>query len=204
MLEKTVGYVDTPLLSVPTLSQQIGDLYRFDLAELQQLSAEDKARTVLLVQDPFTSFYEAELVHDALLLMEKLGFNPVLLPFMPNGKPQHVKGFLRQFAKTAKNAAEFLNQLHLLGLPMVGLDASLVLVYRDEYAKTLADKRGNFSVQLFHEWLVTQPIPQLRTGADFALLAHCTEKTALPATEKTWQQIFQQAGHILKPIKEGS
>ena len=203
LLEKTVGYVDTPLLSVPTLSQQVGNLYRFDLAALQQLSAEDKARTVLLVQDPFTSFYEAELVADALNLLQKLGFNPVLLPFLPNGKPQHVKGFLREFAKTAASAAQFLNQLQQLGLPMLGMDASLVLVYRDEYHKTLGDKRGDFNVQLLHEWLVQQSLPRVNNAAEFALLAHCTEKTALPATEKAWQQIFSSAGLSLKPVSVG-
>lgn len=203
LLEKTVGYVDTPLLSVPTLSQQVGDLYRFDLATLQQLSAQDKARTVLLVQDPFTSFYEAELVADALNLLQKLGFNPVLLPFLPNGKPQHVKGFLREFAKTAASAAQFLNQLQQLGMPMLGLDASLVLVYRDEYHKALGDKRGDFSVQLLHEWLVQQSLPKVNNAAEFALLAHCTEKTALPATEKAWQQIFSSAGLSLKPVSVG-
>ena len=204
LLEKTVGYVDTPLLSVPTLSQQVGDLYRFDLAALQQLSAEDKARTVLLVQDPFTSFYEAELVADALNLLQKLGFNPVLLPFLPNGKPQHVKGFLREFAKTAASAAQFLNLLQQqLGLPMLGLDASLVLVYRDEYHKALGDKRGDFSVQLLHEWLVQQSLPKVNNAAEYALLAHCTEKTALPATEKAWQQIFSSAGLSLKPVSVG-
>ena len=203
LLEKTVGYVDTPLLSVPTLSQQLGDLYRFDLAALQQLSTEDKARTVLLVQDPFTSFYEAELVADALNLLQKLGFNPVLLPFLPNGKPQHVKGFLREFAKTAASAAQLLNQLQQLGLPMLGLDASLVLVYRDEYHKALGDKRGDFNVQLLHEWLVQQSLPKVNNAAEFALLAHCTEKTALPATEKAWQQIFSSAGLSLKPVSVG-
>jgi FAD/FMN-containing dehydrogenase/Fe-S oxidoreductase len=203
LLKKAVGYVDTPLLSVPTLSQQVGDLYRFDLAALQQLSAQDKARTVLLVQDPFTSFYEAELVADALNLLQKLGFNPVLLPFLPNGKPQHVKGFLREFAKTAASAAQFLNQLQQLGLPMLGLDASLVLVYRDEYHKALGDKRGDFNVQLLHEWLVQQSLPKVNNAAEFALLAHCTEKTALPATEKAWQQIFSSAGLSLKPVSVG-
>lgn len=203
VLEKTVGYVDTPLLSVPTLNQQIGQLYRFDLAALQQLPAQDKARTVLLVQDPFTSFYEAELVADALNLLQKLGFNPVLLPFLPNGKPQHVKGFLREFAKTAATAAQFLNQLQQLGLPMLGLDASLVLVYRDEYHKALGDKRGDFNVQLLHEWLVQQSLPKVNNTAEFALLAHCTEKTALPATEKAWQQIFSSAGLSLKPVSVG-
>ncbi|HSG50494.1 MAG TPA: (Fe-S)-binding protein, partial [Rheinheimera sp.] len=201
--ERSVGYVDTPLLSTPTLSQLVGKQYAFNLASLSELGAEQKARTVLLVQDPFTSFYEAELVSDALKLIEKLGFNPVLLPFMPNGKPQHVKGFLRQFAQTASNAAQFLNQLHQLGMPMVGLDASLVLVYRDEYNKTLASKRGDFNVQLLHEWLAEQSLPKVGAVADYALLAHCTEKTALPATEKTWQQIFQQVGMQLKPISVG-
>ena len=203
LLEKTVGYVDTPLLSVPTLAQQVGQRYSFDMAQLTQLTADERKRTVLLVQDPFTSFYEAELVADALQLLEKLGFNPVLLPFLPNGKPQHVKGFLRQFAKTAANAAEFLNQLSQLDMPLLGLDASLVLVYRDEYTKALGDKRGDFNVQLLHEWLVQQPLPKAAGEGAYVLLAHCTEKTALPATEKAWQQIYAQVGLSLKPINVG-
>ncbi len=203
MLEKSVGYVDTPLLSVPTLSQQVGKRYAFDLAALQQLSAAQHEKTVMLVQDPFTSFYEAELVADALSLLTKLGFNPILLPFLPNGKPQHVKGFLRDFAHTASTAAQFLNQLQALDLPMLGLDASLVLVYRDEYNKALGSARGDFNVQLLHEWLAGQTLPNAQQSAEYALLAHCTEKTALPATEKTWQTIFSKVGLTLKPVSVG-
>ncbi|MBV2129901.1 D-2-hydroxyglutarate dehydrogenase YdiJ [Arsukibacterium indicum] len=203
LLDKTVGYVDTPLLSVPTLAQLTDNNYQFDLSRLQQLTPAEKTKTVLLVQDPFTSFYEAELVADALRLLEKLGFTPVLLPFLPNGKPQHVKGFLRQFAKTAATAAQFFNQLQQLELPMLGLDASLVLVYRDEYNKALGDRRGAFNVQLLHEWLVKQPLPKAQSKGEFALLSHCTEKTALPATESAWQHIFNQAGLNLKTVSVG-
>ncbi|SNY41420.1 FAD/FMN-containing dehydrogenase [Arsukibacterium tuosuense] len=203
VLKKTVGYVDTPLLSVPTLAQLTAKQYQFDLTVLQQLSAAEQARTVLLVQDPFTSFYDAELVADALKLLEKIGFRAVLLPFVPNGKPQHVKGFLRQFSETAATAARFLNQLQQLNMPMLGLDASLVLAYRDEYNKALGDKRGEFQVQLLHEWLIQQSIPRAGNAADFALLAHCTEKTALPATEKAWQQIFSDAGLSLQAVPVG-
>lgn len=203
LLASSVGYVDTPLLSVPTLAQQLNKRFSFNLAELEQLDAATRHKTILVVQDPFTSFYEAELVADALNLLEKLGFKPVLLPFLPNGKPQHVKGFLRQFAKTANNAAQFFNKLHTLGLPMLGLDASLVLVYRDEYNKALGNNRGDFNVQLLHEWLVKQTLPKANVSEEFALLAHCTEKTALPATEKAWQHIFANAGLVLKPISVG-
>lgn len=203
LLKKYVGYVDSPLLSVPTLAQRTSDRYQFDLNQLQQMSASDRSRVVLLVQDPFTSFYEADLVADALQLLEKLGFMPQLLPFLPNGKPQHVKGFLREFAATAATAAEFLNQLQPLGLPMLGLDASLVLVYRDEYRKALGDRRGDFEVQLFHEWLQQQQLPVLQSDAVFKLFAHCTEKTALPATEKSWQQIFSRASLKLDVVAVG-
>lgn len=49
---------------------------------------------VLVVQDPFTSYYDAQVVADFIRLVEKLGYQPVVLPFSPNGKAQHIKGFL--------------------------------------------------------------------------------------------------------------
>jgi FAD/FMN-containing dehydrogenase/Fe-S oxidoreductase len=203
LLKKTVGYVDTPQLSVPTLKQRVEGNYSFDLTVLQALPDAEKQKLVLLVQDPFTSFYEADLVADALKLIEKLGFRPVLLPFLPNGKPQHVKGFLRDFAKTAKTASDFLNQVAALGAPLLGLDASLVLVYRDEYVKTLGNQRGDYQVALFHEWLVKQDLPAIQSQQSFSLLAHCTEKTALPATENQWKQIYAKAGLELKAVSVG-
>ncbi|MFP1527577.1 hypothetical protein ACLB1R_08345 [Escherichia coli] len=39
-------------------------------------NAEQKARTVLAVQDPFTSYYDAQVVADFVRLVEKLGFQP--------------------------------------------------------------------------------------------------------------------------------
>lgn len=202
-LEHGVGYVDTPLLSVPTLAQRLEGRYRFSFDKLNALTAEERQRAVLLVQDPFTSFYEAELVADALQLLEKLGYQPLLLPFLPNGKPEHVKGFLKQFAATAATAAAFFNQLNQYQLPLLGLDASLVLVYRDEYVKALGKARGDFQVLLLQEWLVQQSLPTVAQAQQFSLLAHCTEKTALPASEKHWQQIFMQMGLELKPVSVG-
>lgn len=202
-LEHGVGYVDTPQLSVPTLAQRLEGRYRFSFEKLNALTAEERQRTVLLVQDPFTSFYEAELVADALQLLEKLGYQPLLLPFLPNGKPEHVKGFLKQFAATAATAAAFFNQLNQYQLPLLGLDASLVLVYRDEYVKALGKARGDFQVLLLQEWLVQQSLPKVAQAQQFSLLAHCTEKTALPASEKHWQQIFMQMGLELKPVSVG-
>jgi FAD/FMN-containing dehydrogenase/Fe-S oxidoreductase len=208
---KLLGYVDMPKLSVPTLKQLVAQqgYETFDLTKLAALSAEDKAKTLLIVQDPFTSYYDALVVENMMALAKVLGFNPILLPFKPNGKAQHVKGFLAKFAKTAKNTADFLNQLHQLDIAMLGMDASLVLCYRDEYKQTLQAQRGEFNVQLAHEWLLSH-LPeidatryQIRNEKAYQLFSHCTEKTALPKSEQQWQQIFAHFGLTLSIVSVG-
>ena len=226
---KTIGYVNTPLLSVPTLQKQVKEsgFSGFDLTKLQSLTAAQRKDYVLIVQDPFTSFYDASTVESMMHLIKKLGLEPILLPFKPNGKAQHVKGFLARFAKTAQSSSDFLNQLAALDIPMLGMDASMVLCYRDEYAKTLQQKRGDFSVLLAHEWLLnfindndtnktntvkasltpTEPEHEQTTAplknTIFKLFSHCTEKTALVNSENEWQTIFEHFGLTLEKVSVG-
>ncbi|MDN3379579.1 MULTISPECIES: FAD-binding and (Fe-S)-binding domain-containing protein [unclassified Pseudoalteromonas] len=194
LIKKTVGYVDTPTLSSPRLTKRIGKAHNFNFEKLSALSSAEQNEYVLIVQDPFTSFYEAELVESFIKVIIALGKKPILLPFKPNGKPQHVKGFLNEFKRTAKNAAQFLNSLSEINAPLVGLDASLVMCYRDEYNSILGELRGDFEVLLAHEWLATQSFKPLANkitnDTQFTLLSHCTETTAIPKAANVWQNIF--------------
>lgn len=207
LIEKTVGYVDTPTLSSPRLDKRINKEHRFNFEKLSTLSAEQQSEYVLIVQDPFTSFYEAELVESFIKVITALGKKPILLPFKPNGKPQHVKGFLNEFKTTAKNAAQFLNSLSEINAPLVGLDASLVMCYRDEYNTILGDDRGEFEVLLAHEWLANQSFTPLaenvNTNTTFTLLSHCTETTAMPTASNVWQKIFSDLGLSLNTTSTG-
>ncbi|WP_038174374.1 D-2-hydroxyglutarate dehydrogenase YdiJ [Vibrio pacinii] len=204
---KTVGYVDSPLLSVPTLKQQVSGLKKFDLQQLAALSKQDKANHVVIVQDPFTSYYDAQVVADFAALITKLGKTPVLLPFKPNGKAQHIKGFLQQFASSAANTAAFLQQVADIGIPLVGVDPALVLCYRDEYQEVLGGKRGDFQVLTVHEWLEPKLHEyEVRECADeqpWYLFAHCTEKTKMPNAEKEWGTIFSHFGARLNTVAVG-
>ncbi|WP_293798034.1 FAD-binding and (Fe-S)-binding domain-containing protein [uncultured Pantoea sp.] len=208
-LSKThIGMVDLPLLSSPSLKQQLSGhpAMNVTLEQLEALDAGQRENCVLVVQDPFTSYYEAQLVTDFVKLIEKLGYRPVLLPFSPNGKAQHVKGFLQRFARTASKTADFLNRVAKLGMPMVGVDPATVLCYRDEYNQVLGDQRGEFSVQLVHEWLQTALSPraeQTASGEAWYLFAHCTEVTALPSTPNQWQSIFARFGAKLENVNVG-
>ncbi|MCG9687230.1 FAD-binding oxidoreductase, partial [Vibrio tubiashii] len=204
---KSVGYVDSPLLSVPTLAKRLTSLKSFDLQDLAALSKEDKVNHVVIVQDPFTSYYDAQVVEDFASLVTKLGKTPVLLPFKPNGKAQHVKGFLKQFAANAKSTAAFLQQVADIGIPLVGVDPALVLCYRDEYQEVLGDKRGDFQVLTVHEWLepkLSEMDKQPSNGQEpWYLFAHCTEKTKMPNAEKEWGAIFAHFGARLDTVPVG-
>ncbi|XQW86735.1 D-2-hydroxyglutarate dehydrogenase YdiJ [Thalassotalea piscium] len=215
----TIGYVNTPLLSVPTLAEQVDTLgfEHFDLAKFTAMDEKQRQAYVFIVQDPFTSFYDANVVANMMKFIAKIGYKPVLVPFKPNGKPQHVKGFLKRFAKTAASTSQFLNQLSQLSIPMIGLDASLVLCYRDEYKQILQEKRGDFQVLLAHEWLIQlsdqQKLTSVTTNlatkqsdricSEYKLFAHCTEKTALAGSEKQWQHIFNAFGLSLTSVNVG-
>ncbi|EKO3465589.1 FAD-binding oxidoreductase [Vibrio fluvialis] len=205
----TVGYVDAPLLSVPTLAQRTRrhPVAQFDLQRLASLSQADRDQHVIIVQDPFTSYYDADVVEDFIALAIKLGKKPILLPFKPNGKAQHIKGFLQQFRTTAANTSAFLSQVADLNIPMVGVDPALVLCYRDEYVEVLGAERGDYQVLTVHEWLQ----PRLRefdaheasTDEPWYLLAHCTEKTKMPNAEKEWGAIFAHFGAKLQTVPVG-
>ncbi len=206
--ERHIGMVDLPLLSTPSLQRQLVGhrSANMTLEQLEALSPEQKARVVLVVQDPFTSYYDAQVVADFVRLAEKLDYQPVVLPFSPNGKAQHIKGFLTRFAKTARKTADFLNRVAQLGMPMVGVDPALVLCYRDEYKQTLGEKRGDFHVMLVHEWLPAA-LQGMTTadvrGESWYLFGHCTEVTALPGAPAQWASIFARFGAKLENVSVG-
>lgn len=206
--EKHIGMVDLPLLSTPSLQRELVGhrSANMTLEKLETLSDEQKAKTVLVVQDPFTSYYDAQVVADFVRLVERVGYHPVVLPFSPNGKAQHIKGFLSRFAKTAQKTADFLNRVAKLGMPMVGVDPALVLCYRDEYKQTLGEKRGDFHVMLVHEWLpaaLQHAEEKELSGESWYLFGHCTEVTALPGAASQWAAIFARFGARLESVSVG-
>lgn len=215
LAQKALGMVDLPLLSQPNLQQQLVALnYQgLSLEQLENLSETEKQNMLLIVQDPFTSYYDAKVVTDFVELTQKLGYRPILLPFKPNGKAQHIKGFLTRFAKTAKNQAAFLNRMAKLGIPLVGVDPAIVLSYRDEYREILGAERGDFQVLTAHQWLKNQLHSEqfaqgiknsqknhrtLPEEQQWHLFPHCTESTGLPNSPKEWQEIFAAFGQPLQ------
>ena len=62
-----------------------------------------KQSSVIILQDAFTSFYEAPLVIHFVKLLQNLGYRVCVAPFRPNGKPLHIRdystGLIRWFER---------------------------------------------------------------------------------------------------------
>jgi FAD/FMN-containing dehydrogenase/Fe-S oxidoreductase len=164
---------------------------------LARLSAADRDRSVVVVQDAFTSYYDGRVVLDFCELIGRLGFTCWIAPFKPNGKPQHVLGFLGAFERTARENAQTLNAIAATGVELVGIDPSITLAYRAEYVKAIG-RDASPSVALPNEWLARhiEELPRLSADASqrWALLPHCTERTNAPASIGQWRRVFEHLG----------
>ncbi len=206
LLAKHAGMVDSPLLS---RIQWNAVLSRWNVQvasrqALESLSTADRARSVVFVQDAFTRFFETPLVASYIELAVRLGFTVYLAPFLPNGKPLQVQGFLPAFNKAAGINSAQLQSLASTGVTLVGLDPAMTLVYRQEYRKVpglieIPD------VMLPQEWLmkVVHNRPRLAGAAAYRLLPHCTERTNVPRSGKDWVDVFSLMGLTLKVDQAG-
>ncbi|SFH77582.1 FAD-binding and (Fe-S)-binding domain-containing protein [Modicisalibacter xianhensis] len=209
LMADTIGMVDSPLISRASLARQLKawGISEATPTSLGLLTEAQKARSVVLVQDAFTSYFESRLVMDVVELLSRLDIRVFVAPFSANGKPLQVQGFLGAFERTAARQAERLRSLAEFGVPLVGIDPAMTLTYRQEYAKALGPDAAP-EVLMLQEWLVSLG-PRLVPGglslADpgFRLLSHCTEKTTAPGSPRAWQQVFAAFGLELELVATG-
>lgn len=203
---RAVGLVHTPKFSRISMRRELAARGIKDATPeaLAALSAEDRARSVVLVQDAFTSWYETEVVLAVLDLAQAMGFRPWVAPFRPNGKPLHVHGFLGPFQRTAARNAAMLRALAATGVELMGVEPSMTLTYRAEYGM-LPEADRPPPVLLPQEWLARHrdAIPAGRGEGEFLLLPHCTERSLALTTLRDWQFAFAATGASLHILPSG-
>jgi Fe-S oxidoreductase len=203
---RSVGLVHSPALSRNGLRSGLRarGISVASPAALRTLSPTERATSLVVVQDAFTSHYEAELLLDLFDLLRLLGFRPWIAPYRSNGKPLHVHGFLGAFRHVAASNAVALSRLAATGVRLVGVDPSMTLTYRSEYASTLGQQAGP-AVMLIQEWLAEHldRLPALAHRREYFLLPHCTERTNAPASLRQWQAIFAELGASLRVLPSG-
>jgi len=89
---------------------------------------------VVLYIDEFTQFLDIEQGKDAIDVLVRLGYD-IQLFYGESGRTYLSKGFLKQAKKLAEANIIALNPIIKEGLPILGLEPSGILTFRDEYKR---------------------------------------------------------------------
>lgn len=201
-LRRCVGIVDAPRLAVPNAATQLRNA-GFPWATVQDAMKNGPANRVLVVQDAFTTFFDAQVLLSTCELLRRLGFSVGVIPFSPNGKGLAVKGFLKRFRTQARAHALHLQRFAQSGLPMLAIEPAVALTYQDEYPQHLPGQ-ATLPIQSLQGWLLEHQeawknaLPQPAQGSEYTFFGHCTERTHRPSSDDAWRRVFAAFGATLR------
>jgi FAD/FMN-containing dehydrogenase/Fe-S oxidoreductase len=100
---------------------------------------EGSGKKLYLFCDEFTNYNDTEIGIKAILLLEKLGYEVIIPHHEESGRAWLSKGLLRKAKQIANKNIELLHPLINAETPLVGIEPSAILTFRDEYID-LADE----------------------------------------------------------------
>jgi FAD/FMN-containing dehydrogenase/Fe-S oxidoreductase len=95
---------------------------------------------VFLFCDEFTNFHDAPLGIKAVQLLNRLGYEVVIPPHVDSGRAHFSKGLLRDARVLAERNVELLAGVVTAATPLIGIEPSAILGFRDEYPDLVSDR----------------------------------------------------------------
>ncbi len=89
--------------------------------------------SVMLLADTYTNYYEPEVGQAAVRVLEAFGYRVEVPALRCCGRPMISKGMLAQARENAVHNVATLADAARRGIPLVGLEPSCLVTYRDEY-----------------------------------------------------------------------
>jgi Fe-S oxidoreductase len=220
MSSKTTGGLLKKLLriapqrSLPALSKQtLQSWWRGQSASLHPIGKQ-RGR-VFFFCDEFTNYNDAAIGQKAIQLLLQLGYEVQLIDHAHSGRAHISKGLLPRAKKLAEHNVEIFKSLISAQTPLIGVEPSAILSFRDEYPRLVAAEhreaaRGLAPNCLMVEEFIAREAGEGRiTAADFdqtarriLLHGHCHQK-AMAGIEATVLALSLPAGHHVEVIPSG-
>jgi Fe-S oxidoreductase len=97
-------------------------------------------RKVYLFCDEFTDYNDTAIGIKAILLLEKLGYEVIIPEHIESGRAWLSKGLIRKAKWIANKNISLLSPLITAGTPLIGIEPSAILTFRDEYIDLADDE----------------------------------------------------------------
>ena len=95
-------------------------------------------KIIYIFCDEFTNFYDTEIGKDTVIVLKRLGYNPTFIKHPESGRSFISKGFLKEAKVVANKNVSIFKDLITNKTPLIGIEPSAILTFRDEYIR-LAD-----------------------------------------------------------------
>ena len=108
----------------------------------------NNSRTVYLFCDEFTNYNDTSIGIKAILLLERLGYNIVIPKHIESGRSWLSKGLIRKGKQIANKNIVLLKEIISNETPLIGVEPSAILTFRDEYIDLANDDQLEAAKQL--------------------------------------------------------
>ena len=193
LMKKTLGIA--PERSLPQVSRQSFSSYY----KKNRQQVENPIKKVYLFNDEFTNYLESEIGVAAIKLLNGLNYQVEVIEHPESGRTFISKGFLEQAKKKANKNVALFKDLISEDTPLLGIEPSSILTFRDEYLRLADDKPAaeklSKNALLIDEFFKKEiingnitPASFKKTSKKIKLHGHCHQK-ALSNIENTFAML---------------
>lgn len=151
ILKKSFGVSkarNLPLISRKSLNKVYQDFK-------ERLAEENYIKKIYLFNDEFTNHLDTEIGVDALELLTALNYKVEIVKSGESGRTFLSKGFLEQAKAVANKNVDIYKNIITEETPLVGIEPSAILTFKDEYLK-LADDKPSAKAIATHTFLIEE------------------------------------------------
>ncbi len=114
-------------------------------------------KKVYLFCDEFTNYNDTEIGIKSILLLEKLGYEVIIPEHEESGRAWLSKGLIRNAKKIANKNVRLLKNIITAETPLIGIEPSAILTFRDEYVDLADDDQFESAKELAkHVWIIDE------------------------------------------------
>jgi FAD/FMN-containing dehydrogenase/Fe-S oxidoreductase len=155
-LIKSIGGIakerSLPLVSIKSLNKEFQNINN-------QLFNKNLVKELYLFNDEFTNHLDTQIGVDAILLLTRLNYKVNLIKHEESGRALLSKGFLEDAKKIANKNVSIFKGLVSESTPLIGIEPSAILTFKDEYLKLADDLEAAKSIAK-HTFLIEEFIQQ--------------------------------------------
>jgi FAD/FMN-containing dehydrogenase/Fe-S oxidoreductase len=210
LMKSTLGFA--PQRSIPTLYKTTLRSWVKNLSP--DLNQEIKGK-VYLFADEFTDTNDVEIGIKAVKMLNKLGYKVEVPPHVESGRAYLSKGFVRKAQELAKENITKLQAVITEQTPLIGIEPSAILSFRDEYPDLAGKELKPAAIKMaphclmFDEFIMREVKKGNISESQFStqkqhvrLHGHCHQK-ALASTGPTKEMLSLPLNYTVDEIKSG-